>query len=288
MVASMTAFARCSYGAKWGTLTWEIRTVNYRYLEVTLRMPDFLNAFEQPSREIIRTYLNRGKIEAALRFQFGAQELPAEVRVNEALTQQLAKAAQIVLEFFPSATINVMDVLTWPGILQTKEVQVDVIGTVVLDLLKNTLDECISVREREGNGVKLFLEDRLRISKNLITYIKKRMPILLKSAREKVRLRFEELAVGLDKERLEQEMLWLTQKTDIAEELQRLETHINEVKRVLSQGKVIGRRLDFLMQELNREVNTLGNKSIDIDVSQAVIELKVQIEQMREQVQNIE
>ncbi|MFW0079737.1 MAG: YicC/YloC family endoribonuclease [Coxiella endosymbiont of Haemaphysalis qinghaiensis] len=287
MIASMTAFAKCSYEASWGTLKWEIRTVNHRYLEVTLRMPEFLRDFEQSSRAIIQNYLSRGKVETILNFQTG-QEAPIEVKVNQTLTEQLAKACETVLSFFPLATVNVMDVLAWPGVLQTKETEVDVMKKAILDLLKSALDECVSVRQREGEKLQVFLEDRIKISKKLITSIKKRMPLLLKAARERMMARFEEFAISLDKERLEQEMLWLAQKMDVSEELQRLETHINEVKRVLDRGGVVGRRLDFLMQELNREANTLGNKSIGTKVSQAVIELKVQIEQMREQIQNIE
>lgn len=287
MIASMTAFAKCSYETSLGTLKWEIRTVNHRYLEVTLRMPEFLRDFEQSSRVIIQNYLSRGKVETILNFQTG-QEASIEVKVNQTLTEQLAKASKTVLSFFPSATVNVMDVLAWPGVLQTKETEVNAMEKAILDLLKSALDECVSVRQREGEKLQVFLEDRLKISKKLITSIKKRMPLLLKAARERMMARFEEFAISLDKERLEQEMLWLAQKMDVSEELQRLETHINEVKRVLDQGEVVGRRLDFLMQELNREANTLGNKSIGIKVSQAVIELKVQIEQMREQIQNIE
>lgn len=287
MIASMTAFASRFHENSFGILRWEIRTVNHRYLEVTLRMPEFLRDFEQSSREIIQNYLKRGKVEAILSFQI-SQATSVEVKINQALTEQLAKASATILSLFPSVTVNVMDVLAWPGVLQTKETEVDIMEKTILDLLKSTLDECVSVRQREGKGLQLFLEDRLKISKRLISSIKKRMPMLLRAARERIIARFEECTISLDKERLEQEILWLAQKMDVSEELQRLEMHINEVNLVLDNGEVVGRRLDFLMQELNREINTLGNKSIGIEVSQAVIELKVQIEQMREQVQNIE
>ena len=287
MIASMTAFARCFYENSLGILKWEIRTVNHRYLAVTLHMPEFLRDFEQSSRKIIQNYLKRGKVEAILSFQTG-QEASVEVKVNQVLTEQLAKASKTILSFFPSVTVNAMDVLAWPGVLQTKETDINVMEKAILDLLKSTLDECVSVRQREGEGLQVFLEDRLKVSKRLISSIKKRVPILLRATRERMMTRFEEFTISLDKERLEQEMLWLAQKMDVSEELQRLEMHINEIKLVLDQGEVVGRRLDFLMQELNREANTLGNKSIGIKVSQAVIELKVQIEQMREQVQNIE
>ncbi|ABS76787.1 YicC family protein [Coxiella burnetii] len=287
MIASMTAFSRQSHEATWGLLTWEIRTVNHRYLEITLRLPDFLREFEQASREAIQKVLRRGKVEATLRFQPG-WDVPFEMNVNQVLTERLAKASETVISYFPSATINAIDVLSWPGVLQTKETQVDVIGKAVFALLNSALTDCMDIRRREGEGLKLFIEERLNNVKGKIAIIKKRLSALHQAAREKMIARFEELSLALDKERLEQEMLWLVQKSDVAEELQRLEAHLLEVKRVLVEGGTVGRRLDFLMQELNREANTLGNKSLDADVSQVVVDLKVQIEQMREQVQNIE
>lgn len=287
MITSMTAFARSSQEAEWGTLTWEIRTVNHRYLEISFRLPDFLRDFERPLRGMIQKYFSRGKVEAVLQFQPG-QHVPFEVIVNPALTERLAKASEMIITFFPGATINVMDILSYPGILQTKETRVDAIDEAVSALLKKTLTDCASIRCREGEGLKTFVEDRLHSMKKQLVFIQKRMPRLMQLAREKIMTRFKELSLNLDKDRLEQEMLWLMQKVDVAEELQRLEVHLTEVRRVLNDGGVVGRRLDFLMQELNREVNTLGSKSLDADVSEAVVELKVQIEQMREQVQNIE
>ena len=289
MITSMTAFARGSQGAEWGRLTWEIRTANHRYLEISFRLPDFLRDFEQPSRGTIQKYLNRGKVEAILQFQPGWRA-PFEVTVNQLLTEQLAKASKMVITLFPGATVNVMDILSYPGILQTKEMRVDAMSEVVSALLKKTLTDCINVRRREGKSLKVFVEDRLHLIKKQLVFIQKRIPRLMQLARKKIMTRFKELSLNPDTGRLEQEMLWLMQKVDVAEELQRLEAHLTEVRRVLNDGDedVVGRRLDFLMQELNREVNTLGSKALDVDVSEAVVELKVQIEQMREQVQNIE
>ncbi|WP_267256288.1 YicC/YloC family endoribonuclease [Coxiella endosymbiont of Ornithodoros maritimus] len=289
MIASMTSFSRQSHEARWGLLTWEIRTVNHRYLEITLRLPDFLREFEQASREAIQKVLSRGKVEAALRFQPG-WDVPFEMNVNQVLTEGLAKASETVISYFPSATINAIDVLSWPGILQTKETQVDAdtIGKAVFTLLNSALTDCMDIRRREGEALKLFIEERLNNLKGKIAIIKKRLPALHQAGREKMIACFEKLSLALNKERLEQEMLWLAQKSDVAEELQRLEAHLLEVKRVLVEGGTVGRRLDFLMQELNREANTLGNKSLDANVSRVVVDLKVQIEQMREQVQNIE
>ncbi|WP_244670097.1 YicC/YloC family endoribonuclease [Coxiella endosymbiont of Amblyomma nuttalli] len=283
----MTAFARSSQEAKWGILTWEIRTVNHRYLEINLRLPDIFRDLEQIAREMMQKYLNRGKVEAILRFQPG-QDLPFEIIVNQPFVERLAKASKIVIDFFPRAKINVMDILSYPGILQMKEMQIDTINETAMILLKKTLTNCVNIRCREGNGLKVFVEDRLRVMKKQLFFIQKRMPRLMQLTRKKIMTRFDECSLNLDKDRLEQEMLWLIQKVDVAEELQRLNVHLTEVQHILNNGGVVGRRLDFLMQELNREVNTLGSKSLDVCVSEVVVELKVQIEQMREQVQNIE
>ena len=287
MIASMTAFARQSHEANWGALTWEIRTVNHRYLEISLRLPDFLRDLEQSARDTIQKQLHRGKIEAMLRFQPG-QDIPFDIMVNQTLTQQLANASKKIIEFFPAAHINTMDVLSWPGVLQTKKKQTKAFAEAVITLLRSTLEDCVITRQREGDGLKQFIEARLAVIQEQANIIKKQMPAVLKMGRKKMLARFEELSLGIDKERLEQEMVWVAQKVDIAEELQRLTAHVIEVKRIIKQGGVVGRRLDFLMQELNREANTLGSKSVDTQITQAAVELKVQIEQIREQVQNIE
>ena len=224
MITSMTAFVRSSQEAEWGTLTWEIRMVNHRYLEISLRLPDFLRDFEQPSREMIQKYLNRGKVEAVLRFQPG-QRAPFEVTVNQPLTERLAKVTEIVITFFPGATIDVMDILSYPGVLQTKETRVNAINEAVSALLKKALTDCVNIRSREGEGLQTFIEDRLHVMKKQLVFIQKRMPKLMQLAHEKIMTRFKELSLNLDKNRLEQEMLWLMQKVDVAEELQRLEAH---------------------------------------------------------------
>ena len=287
MIASMTAFARQTKTTSFGSLVWEIRSVNHRYLEVSLRLPDFLNPLESPIRDQIHRQLHRGKVDAVLRFQSG-MKVSFQLVANRTLIAQLAKASESALEFFPTASINMMDVLSWPGVLETPEQPMDEITQDVLTLLKATLDDVVQSRRREGEGIQQFLLERLSNLQKGTTNIKKRVPELMDVTRQKIKSRFEELSLSVEQERLEQEMVWLIQKMDVSEELQRLEAHQIEVQRILEQGGVVGRRLDFLMQELNREANTLSSKSWDADVTQIAVELKVQIEQMREQVQNLE
>ncbi len=287
MIASMTAFARKTEEVNWGSLTWEIRSVNHRYLELTVRLPDFLREIEKEARECLQTQLHRGKVEAVLRFQPG-KEVPFSTTVNQTLLEQLAKASEAVLEFFPAAKTDVMDVLSWPGVLQTHELHRDAMHRCVITALQSTVNELVRARQREGEGIKKFLLERLENLHEGARAIEKHAPVYLETMRKKVRTRFDELSLEIDKERLEQEMVWLAQKMDIAEELQRLGAHLSEINRVLNQGGEVGRRLDFLIQELNREANTLGSKSLDADIAQKAVELKVQIEQMREQVQNVE
>lgn len=287
MIASMTAFARKSQEANWGSITWEIRTLNHRYLEIAIRMPEPLRNFEKSVRNQIQQFISRGKIEAILRFQPG-QDVPFNIIVNQSLAQQLAHAAQSMDTLFPNAHIDMTGILTWPGILHTKNSNMGDVDEAMLILLQETMSDLVSMRQREGAKIKEFMQNRLKDIQIYIDVIKKRMPDVLNISRAKIKTRFEKLAVNLDKERLEQEMVWLAQKMDIAEELQHLEAHVIEVRRVLEKENVVGRRLDFLMQELNREANTISSKSIDLQVTQAAIELRVQIEQMREQVQNVE
>ena len=287
MIVSMTAFARKSQEADWGSITWEVRSVNHRYLELSLRLPEPLRVLEKSVREHIQDQLARGKVEATLKFQPG-RVVPFDMVVNQELAENLVGAAQSIHQLFPTTQLNIMDVLQWPGVLQIKDTRMDVVGEAMLALLKKALADLMVSRQREGEGLKEYVGTRLDTIQQYLDQVEQRLPEVLQWGRERITARFKELSVNVDKDRLEQEMVWLAQKADIAEELQRLQAHVAEVRRVLSQGGVVGRRLDFLMQELNREANTLGSKSMDSSISQAVIELKVCIEQMREQVQNIE
>ncbi len=287
MIASMTAFARSATQAQWGSLTWELRSVNHRYLEVSVRLPEALRVIEKLAREQTARVLKRGKVELNLKFYPG-EDVPFDFEFNENLAKQLAQTSKQVSDIFPVATTQVVDVLNWPGVLQIKETHMQQVNKEALVLLQQALEEMLQMRCKEGEGIKDFLMQRLAVIEEQVEKVTQELPVLLKKQREKILARFEEMRLELDKDRLEQEMVWLTQKMDVAEELQRLKSHVEEVRRILGKGGVVGRRLDFLMQELNREANTLSSKSVDAGLTQAAVELKVAIEQMREQVQNVE
>jgi len=287
MISSMTAFARKMDQTSLGQLTWEVRSVNHRYLEINLRLPEQLRAAEKGARDLLASVLKRGKVDVFLKFQPG-EEVPFDIKINQALIKQLASAEQQVRKNFANLNVNFTDVLSWPGVLQTEETRMEQVVENALSLLKNVIAELVAVREREGEGIKNFMLERLDMIAEQIKIVEKRLPQMQTAMREKIMARFEELKIAPDQERVEQEMIFLLQKMDVAEELQRLPAHLAEVRRNLKGGVAVGRRLDFLMQELNREANTLGSKVLDVEVTQAVVEIKVQIEQMREQVQNIE
>ncbi len=287
MIASMTAFARKTVTESWGSLTFEVRAVNHRFLELSVRLPEAFRHLEKAIRDQVQRVIFRGKVEVNLKFQPGS-DVPFDFVVNESLLQKLASAAEIVNGKFPNVTVSMTDLLTWQGVLDTQQKNVEKVNEAALALLQTTLQDMVSMRQREGNGLQEFILQRLLEVEAQANIIEQRLPLVQQQATDKILARFEDLSLEVEPARLEQEMLWLVQKSDVAEELQRLRAHVQEVQRVLSNGKVMGRRLDFLMQELNREANTLGSKSMDASVTQAVVELKVQIEQMREQVQNIE
>lgn len=288
MIHSMTAFARTQAQGKWGTLTCEIRSINHRYLEVSLHMPDVLRVLEMPMRELIRTHLKRGKIECSLRYQPG-QEVDALVSVNKKLAKELCSAAEEVAGFLGNpAPIHAADILRFPGVLETSEVDASMLHGEATKLVENTLKELIAVRQREGDDLKQLFLGRIELMGTELAKVRGRLPQVLVESKEKLIKRFTEASVDLDPSRLEQEMVMFAQKVDVAEEVERTETHMNEVRRILKAGGSVGRRLDFLLQELNREANTLGSKSADPILTHAAVEMKVLIEQIREQVQNVE
>lgn len=287
MIASMTAFARQSAQLKLGMLIWELRSVNHRYLDITLRLPESLRLHEVTMRERIGKVLNRGKIEAVLKFNPG-EILPFDFVLNQALLKKLAQAANAASESFTDANVNITDILSWPGVLQTQDTHMEQLAEASLDLLASTLKDMVTMRHREGKGISAFLQQNLLAMNAEVDQVEKRLPQVIAQERERILERFTQLKLEVDQTRFEQEMLYIIQKMDVAEELQRLRVHLNEVKRIVSAGGVAGRRLDFLMQELNREANTLSSKSADAQVTKAAVEMKVLIEQMREQVQNIE
>ena len=288
MIRSMTAFARKDAQDGQGTLTCEIRTVNHRYLEPSFRLPEVLRELENPFREELRKQLKRGKVDVSIRLQSTEAGVPG-FEINEEVAQAVNEAANHVNRMLDNpAHINALDILRWPGVLSVPEQDYSSVKETAVNLFKQTVEELAVVREREGERLRPLFEDRLTEMKTLITTVREGMPGLLKAQETHLRERFQKAKVELDPERITQEMVMLAQKSDVAEELDRLDAHIGEVTDTLKRDEAIGRRLDFLMQELNREANTLSSKSIDAGVTRAAVDLKVLIEQVREQVQNIE
>ncbi|HEB28390.1 MAG TPA: YicC family protein [Porticoccus sp.] len=289
MIRSMTAFARQPSQHDWGSLVWEIRSVNHRYLEPGFKLPESLRRLENNLREKLRNGLNRGKIECSLRLQVLAGSSSAQLTINNDLLKQIISAGEAVQNQLqqPSA-LNPLQLLQWPGVMSEPETDSDMICEQALALFQVSLEQLIESREREGAVLKQFIEQRLDTIADITVAVRQQLPVILAAQRQKLQDRLAELKAELDSDRLEQEMVILAQKADVDEELDRLDAHLGEVRRVLNKGGACGRRLDFLMQELNREANTLSSKSIVSDTTQAAVELKVLIEQMREQIQNIE
>ncbi|MCB1802984.1 MAG: YicC family protein [Gammaproteobacteria bacterium] len=288
MIRSMTAFARHQEHDKSGELTWEVRSVNHRYLEATVRLPEELRAIEPQVREKVTARLGRGKVECNLRFRAaGDDDVP--LQVNERLVDQLLAAADAMAHRLHSShNPSIMDILRWPGVLEGGERDVTPIQKAALALFDQALDTLVDTREREGQRLAELIAQRLAAMRAQVDQARTRMPQVIEATRERLRARLQEVVENLDSDRLEQEMALLAQRMDIDEEMDRLHTHLDEVERVLAQDEPVGRRLDFLMQELNREANTLGSKSADSETTAISVEMKVLIEQMREQVQNIE
>mgnify|MGYP000135285678 FL=1 len=289
MTRSMTAFARQEAEHAWGSLIWEIRSVNHRYLEPHLRLPESLRDLEGSLREQLRKKLSRGKVECTLRFHPEAQA--QQLTVNTDFAKELIAAADEVAALSLSGNtqpMNPLDVLRWPGVLQDAQIDMDQVKAEGLKLFGAALDDLLAGREREGAELNALIEQRLVAIEAIVVEVREKLPQILQAQRDNLRSRLEELKEDLDEGRLEQEMVMLAQKADVDEEMDRLNTHVQEVRRVLKQKGPIGRRLDFLMQELNREANTLSSKSIVAETTQCAVDLKVLIEQMREQIQNIE
>ena len=288
MIHSMTAFARQEYRDDQGELIWELRSVNHRYLEVFVRLPEELRTLEPLVRERINKRLGRGKVDCSLRFK-PAHAAVARLDVNERLTGQLMEAADKVGHLLHEAVPpSIMDVLRWPGVLEVEAQDLSPVQAQAADLLDQAIDSLIETRQREGARLAELIRQRSAAMREHVGQVKQRIPQVLEAVRERVRLRLDEVREELDPGRLEQEMVLLAQRLDVDEEMDRLYTHLDEVDRVLQQDEPVGRRLDFLMQELNRETNTLTSKSNDAETTQIAVDMKVLIEQMREQVQNIE
>jgi uncharacterized protein (TIGR00255 family) len=285
----MTGFARQEAKFPWGSLTWEIRSVNHRFLEPHFRLPELVRELEPALREKLRKKLSRGKVEVSFNYQLGDADGAGGLSVNQALVAQLSKALDDIRPHMSNpAPVSPLELLRWPGVLADSQVDREELFKQALALFDKTVETLIEHRSREGAELKQLIEQRLDGIAQQVVQVRAKLPDILNGQRERILEKLESLKAELDQDRLEQEMVYLAQKVDVDEELDRLDTHVSEVRRALSQKGSVGRRLDFLMQELNREANTLSSKSIVSDTTQAAVELKVLIEQMREQIQNIE
>ncbi len=288
MIYSMTAYARKEVKGDWGSAVWEIRSVNQRYLETYFRMPEQFRSLEPVLRERFRKRLARGKVECNLRFEANPAA-KGELSINETLANQVIKAAEQVMHMTGELSrINPFQVMQWPGVMETPEQDMDEVNKALLGAFDEALIEFIEARGREGDNMKVLIEQRLDAITAEVVKVRARMPEILEWQRERLFSKFEDAKVELDPSRVEQELILLAQKSDVAEELDRLDSHVKETTNILKKGGAVGRRLDFMMQEFNRESNTLASKSISTDITASGVELKVLIEQMREQIQNIE
>lgn len=289
MIYSMTAFARVQVENDGGSMVCEMRSINHRYLDVSLYMPELLRVFEMPAREKIREALKRGKIECNIRYQVSPKALGKSISINSMLAQEFCAVTEKVAAMLQSpAPIQATEILRLPGVMESKEIDMGALKDETLILIDKALTELLAARAREGEELKRLFMERIQLMLDQLTKVRQRLPQMLLDARERLVKRFTDAKVDLDPQRLEQEMVMFAQKIDVAEEIDRAQTHLQELTRILKEGGLVGRRLDFLLQELNREANTLGSKSVDPVLTHAVIEMKVLIEQIREQVQNVE
>ncbi len=284
---SMTAFARVDSVSATGTYTWEIRSVNSRYLELHFRLPESLKAVEAPVREILRKGLQRGKVECSLKFTPAQQA--QNLSINTELVAQLNDAAdQVHAVIGPGNALDALEILKWPGVLVQPSLDQAQVEADAVHGFNQALEQLIAMREREGLALTEFIQQRLDGISAEVNKVKSMLPDILNAQRQHLLDKLADLKVQVEPDRFEQEMVIVLQKADVDEELDRLDAHLAEVSRILKQKGAVGRRLDFMMQELNREANTLSSKSISHLTTQIAVELKVLIEQMREQVQNIE
>lgn len=288
MPYSMTAFSRSTGQTPWGEITCELRSVNHRYLEINPRLAEEVRSLEPRVREAIAKHLKRGRVDCTIRLQ--QQELWSDdIDVDMALIDKLVAVSQQVRDRASDVKpLRAADVLRWPGVVRVAQLDEDQIGSVAVECLERATRQLVDIRKREGERLLEALLEKLLAAKNVVNELKQSIPQWQQLFRQRVEKRLAEAQVNLDQDRLEQEMLIYIQKSDVTEEMDRLEVHLNEVSNVFELAQPIGRRLDFLMQELTREANTLGSKSNDTRLTQASVDLKVLIEQMREQVQNIE
>lgn len=288
MISSMTGFARTEKRGPLGGLAWELRSVNHRYLDTSLRLPENLRALEPECRERIGKALRRGKLDAQLRFEAAAGDA-ATLPIDEPYARAVAEAATRVAGFLTAHTpIDPLDLLRWPGVVRQPQMDVQALAAEALALLDATLETLRAMRMREGERIAAQIRARAQTIRRIVSTVRARTSEIGGKLRIKLRARFDELQLSVDNGRLEQELVLLLQRLDVSEELDRLDSHVSELEAAFDKDQAAGKRLDFLMQEFNREANTLGSKCQDTSVTREVIKLKVLIEQMREQIQNIE
>ncbi len=288
MLNSMTGFARQAAEGPLGTLTWELRTVNHRYLDVQFRLPEELRPNETDLRQQIAACLKRGKIDCSLHFRRAISE-SAELTINQDLVHQLkAKLDDLAEILHESRAIDPVDLLRWPGVVSEAEIDTEPLFEEASRLLGETLAALGRMRASEGERITAMIDSRCADIMIISASVRDRMPDVLAAVRMRQQERIDKLDIEADPARLEIELALIAQKLDVDEELDRLDSHISEIREAMTSTEPVGRRLDFLMQELNREANTLGSKSADTETTKAAVELKVLIEQMREQIQNVE
>jgi uncharacterized protein (TIGR00255 family) len=288
MINSMTGFASGEAATGEGELSWELRSVNHRYLEAQFRLPEGFRSLETALRDILGTKLLRGKVDAVLQFRPAAQTAAA-IHINKELAAQVISSARdIETDIHAPGALAAIDVMRWPGVVTEQAVDVSQLFEPVKQLLDETLGSLCTARASEGARIHVLIDARLSQISELVKGVRARMPAVLEKVRNKIQERAETLSAKLDNDRLEQELVMLAQKMDVAEELDRLDAHVEETRDTFKTDGAVGRKLDFLMQEFNREANTLGSKSADAETTKAAVDLKVLIEQMREQIQNVE
>ena len=285
-IRSMTAFASAEQGGPDGTLACELRAVNHRFLEIGLRLPEELRALEPALRERIAARIGRGKLELGMRLR-GAEGAEA-LQLDPGVVGQLSRLAQELHARFPMLRVELTDLLQYPGLLAGRGVDVERLQARAMALLEQVLDAFVAAREREGGKLAEVIRERVDAISRIVGDVRGMVPAIRAGQRQKLEARLADLPQQADPGRLEQELVLSLQKLDVDEELDRLDSHVAELRRVLRQDAPVGRRLDFLLQEFNREANTLGSKSVDARTSAAAVELKVLIDQIREQAQNIE
>lgn len=288
MLKSMTAFARVEENHAMGNFVWELRSINHRYLEVNFRLPEEVRSAEFELRKIIQSRLSRGKVDCTIRLRPTADS-EVNLSINQKLLDSLLQQARALQAQVPEATaLNPVELLNWPGVTEQNQIDQAELNKLAKQLFEQALTALIEHRALEGGRMQELIVQRGSQLKQLVQIVRQRRPEVLAAIRTKITSRIEDLQIDTDQNRLEQELVFITQKLDVEEELDRLDSHLQELDAVANNDQAVGRRLDFLMQELNREANTLSSKSADIVTTQAAVDMKVLIEQMREQVQNIE